>query len=173
MISRTRFSSFGIAAALLAAGFVLAPAAHADTMGNGALVQSSVLVSGNQSSMYSVNVNGPGVLTVQLENISWPERLAHLDCSIYSNSGFLHALQGTAEWQFMTTGPGSFYASVFAGAGGLLNIGLFSIKVTFQPSGALVPLPAGVWLLGSVAGLFGVRRAWPRMRFAFGKQHLA
>jgi hypothetical protein len=173
MISRMPASSLRIAAALLAVGIMVAPRAHADTIGGGALVQNSGLVSGTQSSVYSVNVNGPGVLTVQLENISWPERLAHLDCSIYSNSGFLHALQGTAEWQFVTTGPGSFYASVFAGAGGLLDIGLFSIKVTFQPSAALVPLPAGVWLLGSVLGLFGVRRAWPAVRFVIGEDRFA
>jgi hypothetical protein len=171
MNSRMHKMSLGLA--LLALCLVLAPRAHADPVGSNSLLQSSVMVSGSNSSLYSMNVSGPGVLTVQLENIAWPERLSHLDCSIYSNNGFLQALQDTAQWQFEVTGPASFYASIIAGAGGQLNLGLFSIKVTFQSAAAVVPVPAAVWLLGSVLGLFGVRRLWPSMRFAFGGERFA
>ena len=161
-----------IPAAVLALGLALAPRAHADTVSP--LVQSSVLVAGSQSSVYSFNVSGPGTFTVHLENISWPERLAHLDCSIYSSGGFLQALSGSADWQFVTTGAGSFYANILAGAGGRLNLGLYSIKVTFESAAALVPLPAAAWLLASALGLFGLRRhALPALRFVLGRERFA
>jgi len=162
-----------IGAALLAVALMLAPRAHADPVGNGVLTQASVLVSGNHSSVYSVDVNGPGVLTVRLENIAWPERLSQLDCSIYSTDGLLHSLDGGGEWKLETTGPMSFYTSVLAGAGGQLKLGLYSLKVTFQAGASLVPVPAAVWLLGSVLGMFGLRRAWPAVRFSFGAERFA
>jgi hypothetical protein len=154
-----------IAASVLLVCVLLAPRAHAETLGS-PLLQSSTLVAGSSSTVYSFNVNGPGVFTVKLENISWPERLAQLDCSIYSSDGFLQALNGTSEWQFATTGAGTFYANILAGAAGRLGLGLFSIKVTFQSSASLVPVPAAVWLLASVFGLFGARRhVMPALRF--------
>jgi hypothetical protein len=162
-----------VAAALLAICAILAPRAHADTLRGNSLVQSSVMVSGNYSNMFSMNVSGPGVLTVRLENISWPERLAKLDCAIYSSDGLLKSLTDTTEWKFETTGPGLFYASVLAAAGGSLNLGLFSINCSFEPGGAVVPLPAGVWLLASVLGLFALRRVWASARFVFGAERFA
>jgi hypothetical protein len=158
--------------ALLAICLALAPRAQADTIGI-STVQGSVLVSGSSASVYSINAIGPGVLTVRLENISWPERLAQLDCSIYSGDGLLKSLSGTTEWQFLVTGPASFYASVFAGTTGRLNLGLYSFKLTFESAASLVPLPAAGWLLGSVLGVFGLRRSLPVLRFAFGRQRFA
>ncbi len=157
--------------ALLAISLALAPRAHADNIGI-STVQGSVLVSGSAANVYSINATGPGVLTVRLENLSWPERLSQLDCSIYSGDGLLKSLSDTGSWQFVVTGPASFYASVFAGAGGRLNLGLYSFKLTFESAASLVPLPAAGWLLGSVLGIFGVRRSLPALRFAFGRQRV-
>jgi hypothetical protein len=162
-----------ISLALCAICLLLAPRAHADSIGANSLLQNSVLVAGSQSSVYSFKTSGAGVLTVHLENISWPERLAQLDCSIYSNAGFLHALDGSSEWKFVTTGAESFYASVLAGAGGRLNLGLFSIRVTFESAASLVPLPAAGWLLASVLGLFGFRRVLPTLRFMLERERFA
>jgi hypothetical protein len=177
MISRKPIGSLAraarVAAALLAICMILAPRAHADPVRSSPLLQSSVLVSGNYSNLYSLNVNGPGVLTVTLENISWPSRLAQLDCAVYSNSGLLQSLNDTTVWKFETTGPGQFYASILAQAGGSLHLGLFSINVSFEPSGTVVPLPAGVWLLGSVLGLYGLRRALNSVRFVFNEVRIA
>lgn len=158
--------------ALLAISLALAPRAHADPIGV-STVQGSVLVSGSASNVYSINAIGPGVLTVRLENISWPERLSQLDCSIYSADGLLKSLSDTSEWIFEVSGPASFYASVFAGSAGRLNLGLYSFKLTFESAASLVPLPAAGWLLASVFGIFGVRRSLPMLRFAFGLQRFA
>jgi hypothetical protein len=164
-----------IAASVLIVCLLLAPRAHADSLGAGSpLLQSSTLVAGSSSTIYSFNVTGPGVFTVRLENISWPERLAQLDCSIYSSDSFLQALNGDSEWQFSATGAGTFYANILAGAAGRLGLGLFSIKVTFQSAASAVPLPAAVWLLASVFGLFGVRRhALPALRFVMLRDRFA
>src|SRR5262245_14311972 len=169
--------SFGralrIGAALVAVALMLAPRAHADPVGNGVLTQASMLVAGSSATVYSMDVNGPGLLTVRLENIAWPERLAKLDCSIYSDGGLLQALDGGGVWKLETSGPMSFYASVLAGAGGQLKLGLYSLKVTFEAGASLVPVPAAVWLLGSVLGIFGLRRAWPVVRFSLAAERLA
>lgn len=146
------------ASGLLCAGLSLAPRAQADTLPVESLVQSSVLVSGTQSRLFEFDASGPGVLTVRLENISWPEQLARLDCSIYSNEGLIRAFSGAAEWRFETTGAASFYANVLAGAGGRLDLGLYSLYVSFQSHVAAVPVPAAAWLLASALGLFGLRR---------------
>ncbi len=167
------FRTLRASTAVLALCLMLAPRADADPVGPTPLVESSVMVAGSHSSLYTLDVSGPGVLTVRLENISWPERLSQLDCAITSSSGLLDSFSNSGEWKFVTTGPASFYASIIAGAGGRLNLGLFSIRVTFEWAASVVPLPAAVWLLGSVLGLFGLRRAWPAMRFAFFREQFA
>jgi len=160
MLNRPILRTLRMGVAVLAIYALLAPSARADSIAGETLVQSSVMVAGSHSSVHQLNVSGPGVLTVRLENISWPARLDQLDCSIYSADGFLQSLNDSAEWKFATTGPASFYASILAGAGGHLKLGLFSIRVTFESAASLVPIPAAAWLLGSVLGIFGIGRSW-------------
>lgn len=177
MIDRIKVGYLGrtlrLAAAAVALCLMLAPRAHADLVAPASLVQNSVLVSGSHASVYSLNVSGPGVLTVKLENLSWPERLAQLNCSVFSKDGLVQALNGSAEWSFAINGPASFYASVFADAAGRFKLGLYSIKVTFQSAASLVPVPAAAWLLGSVLGMFGIRRVMPALRFAWRRESAA
>ncbi|HTU65478.1 MAG TPA: hypothetical protein VMF52_06000 [Steroidobacteraceae bacterium] len=150
-----RFRSLALGLIALAA-LAATPAQAVMLDGNGDL-QKSTLVSGSYSSVESFSVARAGTLTVRLENIAWPEKLAQLNCSIYSDAGFMHQLTNSAELRFDVAGPGTFYANLTAGAAGFLNLGLFSFKVSFVPN-APVPLPAAVWLLGSAVGLLGLRR---------------
>ena len=160
-------------AVLAAAAFHALPA-QALTIDANTSLQKSLMVSGSYSGVETFSVTRPGTLTIRLENISWPERLAQLNCSIYSQTGFMHSLTDSATLTFDIAGAGTYFANLSAGAGGLLNLGLFSFKVSFVPSAPPVPVPAAVWLLGSVLGIFGLRqRVLPALRSLFARTQFA
>jgi hypothetical protein len=149
---------------------VAAPAAHADTI----LMSQSTMVSGTFSSVHSFATTQAGTLTLKLENIAWPERLAALSCNLYDNKSMLGSLATTGEIRLELAAPGTFFSHLFAQSGGALDLGLFSLKVTFAPAAPTVPLPAGLWLLGSVCGIFGIRRhALSALRFLLGRTQFA
>lgn len=170
---RRLFRSQGWALALLAAAVMHSPA-QAMTIDASTSLQKSLMVSGSYSGIESFSVTRAGTLTIHLENIAWPERLSQLNCSIYSQSGFMHSLTDSATLSFDIAGAGTYFANISAGAGGLLNLGLFSFKVSFVPSTPTVPVPAAVWLLGSVLGIFGLRqRVLPALKFLFMRTQYA
>jgi hypothetical protein len=150
-----------LAATLLLGAAFLAPDAHAETV----LMSQSTMVSGTFSSVHSFTTSQAGTLTLRLENIAWPEQLAALSCNLYGKDNLLGSLSTTGEIHLELAGPGTFFSHLFAQSGGALDVGLFSIKVSFDPA-APVPLPAGVWLLGSAFGWFGVRRLVGRAQSA-------
>jgi hypothetical protein len=162
------------ALALLAVAAFHSLPAQAMTIDANTSLQKSLMVSGNYSGMESFSVARAGTLTIRLENIAWPERLSQLNCSIYSQTGFMHSLTDSATLSFDVVAGGTYFANLSAGAGGLLNLGLFSFKVSFMPSTPTVPVPAALWLLGSVLGLFGLRRhALPTLRSLFLRTQFA
>src|SRR5262249_48637676 len=124
-----------LAAALWITALFAAPSAHADTL----LMDQSTMVSGTFSSVHSFTTTQAGALTLRLENIAWPEQLSALSCNLYGKDVMLGSLATTGEIHLNLAGPGTFFSHVFAQSGGALDLGLFSIKVTFAPT---VPLPA-------------------------------
>jgi hypothetical protein len=162
--------NMGLAIALLAGAGFAAPDAHADTV----LVSQSSMVSGSFANVYSFTTSQAGTLTLRLENIAWPERLAALSCNLYDSKNILGSLATTGEIRLDLAGPGTFFSHLFAQSGGALDLGLFSLKVSFTPSTPTVPLPAGVWLLGSVIGIFAIRRhAVPALESLLGRVRFA
>jgi hypothetical protein len=153
----------GIALALLiVTGFSAAPRAHADPV----LVSQSSMISGSFSGVYTFSTTQAGTLSLRLENIAWPERLAALSCNLYDGQTLLGSLATTGELQIQVAGAGTYFSHLFAQAAGVLDLGLFSLNVTFHPSVSAVPLPAAVWMLLSVIGFFGIRRfALPFLKF--------
>jgi hypothetical protein len=139
---------------LIVAGLSAAPRAHADTL----LVSQTSMISGSFSGVYTFSTTQAGTLSLKLENIAWPERLAALSCNLYDSQNLLGSLATTGELQIQVAGAGTYFSHLFAQAAGALDLGLFSLNVSFHPSVSAVPLPASVWMLLSVIGLFGLRR---------------
>ncbi|MBS0379243.1 MAG: hypothetical protein JSS29_12205 [Proteobacteria bacterium] len=125
--------------------------ARADTV----LVSSTTMISGSQSDVFSFTAPGPGTITAQITNLSWPQPLDSL--SVIATSG----KEVMGQWSvpvsqtgsFQIGSSGTYYADVLASAGGALHLGVYSLEITFTPQGAPVPLPAGVLLL---AGGFSI-----------------
>lgn len=97
-----------------------------------------------------------GRVTVQLNDLAWPERLASLSfAAVSGSSNLLGAMDGAGTMSFDIAGPMAFFARVYAAPQGDLGVGLYSMRVDFAP----VPLPPALWLLGSaIAGVFGLSR---------------
>ncbi len=136
---------------IVLAGFVCLGAyrAEAETLppvGGSSLSQLG-LVSGSQSVVYVLSAPGAGTFNVSLSDFAWPDRLANLSFTATSVSAVLGSLSGPGQMSFAVTGAGSLYAHVSAAAGGLLNVGLYSLQMSFKASEAAVPLPASSWLL--------------------------
>lgn len=153
-----------IGAALLIAAALMAPSAQAGSVDTTTMIAGSTLVKRSYGEMQSFSATGPGTITVKLENIPWPERLAMLSCSIFSKEGLVQQLTDSGEFSFAVTGPGAYFAKINALATGALKIGLFSFKVSFEPSASPVPVPAAVWLLASALGVFGIRQRASRAK---------
>jgi hypothetical protein len=105
-------------------------------------------VRGQQSGVESFSVSGPGTLTVQLSNVAWPVSLASVNAVISTASGLLGPEMGEGTESFQLTTGGEVFAQWFGTAQGPLDVGVYGLKIEFQPGGALpVPLPTSIDLL--------------------------
>jgi hypothetical protein len=149
-----------LAAPLALAALAAAPHAYADSI---VLAQTN-LVSGSVSTDDSFTVKSAGTVTVNLQNIAWPASLNALSFSATSASKVLASWNGTglaSDTATFDVAAGTYFTHVFAAAGGQLDLGLYSMLVTFAPSTTpTVPLPASGWML--LTGIFvlaGLARA--------------
>jgi hypothetical protein len=129
----------------------IAPHAWADSI----LLAQTTLVVGSESTVDSFVAPSAGKVSVTLSNISWPQQLSTLSFSATSADQVLaswngmNATTGTASFD---VSAGTYFAHIMATAGGALNLGLYSVLMTFAPSTSPVPLPASGWML--LTGLF-------------------
>lgn len=131
----------GLALALAAPGLAVA-----DTLSPDMLLTQSTLVINQQSNVYDFTVPEPGTLTVQLEDVVWPDALSSLTFSLDSARSVLGWVASAGELTLSMGHGGSYYVDVSGAAGGALDLGLYSLQVEFYPHGAAVPLP-GAWIL--------------------------
>lgn len=120
------------------------------------LYDNSGFVTGQQSFVQSFDISAPGTLTVTLGNVAWPEQLASLNMLVSSSSGLMGPEMGSGTDTFHIMKAGMVYTQWFGLAQGPLDIGVYSMKVQFQPN--VVPLPASLALLASGLMLL----AWQR-----------
>jgi hypothetical protein len=146
----------GLLAPLLVTGLSMAPHAWADSI----LLAQTTLVSNTESTVDSFTAPTAGTVTVSLQSLNWPAALSALSFSATSANQVLASLNGTglaSDSATFDVGAGTYFAHVAATAGGPLDVGLYSMLMTFAPT---VPLPSSGWLL--LTGMFvlvGLARA--------------
>jgi hypothetical protein len=139
--------------ALIAAIAGIGPAEAAQVLYNG-----TGFVQGQQSFVQSFNIPGPGTLTVTLSNVAWPEKLASLNMVLGTASGLMGPEMGVGTETFDVT-SGRVFAQWFGTAQGPLDVGVYSMNISFQSNGVTpVPLPASIALLASGLVLLGWQR---------------
>jgi hypothetical protein len=156
---RPRAATGLLALSALVLGLSTAPAVHADQI----LVAQTSMINGTVSTVDSFTAPGTGTVTIQLADIPWPAALSSLSFFASSATQVVAsgtvpppngALSGTLLESFQVT-PGTYFAHITGTAApGPLDLGLYSMQVSFAPA---VPLPAAAWLLGGglllIAGL--------------------
>ena len=132
------------------------PRAHADTM----LLATTDLVSGSSAATFSFNAPSSGMVTAEITSVPWPVPLSELSFAATTASNTLASWSGdaptTPQTESFQVGAGTYYAHVTAQATGSLDVGLYSLLVSFTPS-ASVPLPAAGGLLAiGILVMFGL-----------------
>jgi len=144
-----------LAATLALTALAAAPHARADSI----LLAQTTLVSGTESTVDSFTAPSAGYVTVSLASLNWPTALNALSFSATSSSQVLASWNGTGLASDVATfqvAAGTYFTHVMATAGGALDLGLYSMMLTFSPT---VPLPPTGWmLLTGLLVLAGVAR---------------
>lgn len=149
----------GLLAPMALTCLAIAPHARAESI----LLAQTTLVSGTESTVDAFTAPGAGTVTVNLQSLNWPTALNTLSFSATSADRVLASWNGTGLASDVATfdvGAGTYFAHIMATAGGDLNLGLYSLMMTFSPSASPVPLPASDWML--LTGMFvlaGLARA--------------
>jgi hypothetical protein len=143
-------------------------AAHADAIVPGTPFTRTTLVSGTQTNLYEFSAPGAGTLTVRLNDMTWPERLKGLNCQLLSPTSVLGTISSGDAVNFSIGEAGNFAANVFAIAGNTLglDLGSFSLSISYTAGAPTVPLPAAVWALFTGLGVLALARV--RWSFSLG-----
>jgi hypothetical protein len=121
------------------------------------LYDSVGFIQGKQSFTDSFDITTPGTLTITLSNFAWLDAIADLNCFVTTSGGMIGETMGAGTESF-NVGPGMIYAHWFGDANGPYGIGVFGVKIMFQP-GTPVALPRSLILM--LSGL-GVLLGWQR-----------
>jgi len=144
---------------LFAAMMVVGVWAMSPGMARASVLYDSVgFIEGKQSFVDSFDITTPGTLTVTLSDIAWLDTIADLNGFITTSGGLIGKSMGVGTESF-EVGPGMIYAHWFGDADGTYGIGVYGMKITFQPTGTPVTLPPSLILL--LSGL-GVLLGWQR-----------
>jgi hypothetical protein len=153
------------AATMLVGLWAMSPGtARADSV----LYDSVGFIEGKQSFTDSFDITTPGTLTITLSNIAWLDTIADLNCFVTTSGGIIGKTMGVGTESF-NVGSGMVYAHWFGDANGPYGIGVFGVKIMFQP-GTPVALPGSLILM--LSGL-GVLLGWQRRGVAVPEPSVA
>src|SRR5215472_4460346 len=145
-------------------GALQSTSAHAGSQ----VLADTTLVSGSSSNVFSFQASGPGVATVQLTNIAWPQNLTSLSFLATTPGEVLSQwsdppVSGTTTQtlSFAVPNSGTYFADVMATAGGPLDLGVYSLSISFTPNAVPLP-PSGLLLLTGL--LLGVGLLFVKQR---------
>ena len=164
----------GLALVLMAlGGLVHSPLAHADSL----LLASTNLVAGSSSATYSFDAPSAGTVTARISSLPWPVPLSSLSFTATSATSTLASWQmggagagggmfsaaatdtSAPQVETFQVGAGTYFAHIMATAGGDLNLGLYSLMLTFTPSAVPLPSAAGLLLIG-IFVVLALRSTW-------------
>src|ERR1700722_12753731 len=148
----------GLLVPMALTGLAVAPHAWADSV----LLSQSTMVVGAESTTDTFTAPSAGTVTVNLTTFGWAAPLSALSFSASSATQVLASLSATgvtSDTATFNVGPGSYFANIMATASGAMDMGLYSMRLTFNAPPP-VPLPSSGWLL--LTGMFvlaGLARA--------------
>jgi hypothetical protein len=137
-------------AVLAAFGLSQALPANADPFLPGSGV---TLVSGSSSQTVPFQITSAGTLTVTLDNLPLGQRLDSLSFMMSTATTPMQSSWtpvANTDTESFKVGPGTYFAHIMGDAGGSLDLGIYGLYVSFQPT--VVPLPASGWML--LTGVF-------------------
>jgi hypothetical protein len=125
--------------------------ARADMM----LLADTTMVTGTQSAVFSFTAPSAGTITATLDNLNWQKPLSALSFSATSGTNVMSSWDATGSMveTFQVTG-GNYFAHIMATTADAMDVGLYSLNLSFAGGTSPVPLPASSWML--VAGIFGM-----------------
>jgi hypothetical protein len=157
----------GALCALTLAMLAVSPASRAESIRS----PEGQLVSGALSETRTLDITGPGYLSVKVVDLGVPltiaDKLSSLSFSINNaTKGTPLAFVGTGgELALGINAAGLYSICISATAGGRFNLGIVSWQINWTPSVTAVPLPEGFWLmLAGVAAAIGLQRTRGMLR---------
>ena len=149
----------GLLVPMALTGLAVAPHAWADSM-----PAQSMMVLGTQTTTDSFTAQTAGIVTLNVTGFDWASGLSALSFSASSATQLLASWSGTgitSDTATFNVGPGSYFVNIMATSNpGGLDMGLYSMRLSFSPNTPTVPLPSSGWLL--LTGMFvlaGLARA--------------
>jgi hypothetical protein len=171
-------AAIGLSLTFASAAHASAAAWMAEADPNEELIDGGAPPAGKSTWGTSVQVAGPGTLTVRAYDLgvemTLMDRLESLSFSVSNSTSILGSHLGDGSMTFDLRGPGEYFVNFSAvlKPGALLP--LVSWSVSFTPNASAVPLPGSVWLLiGGLAWAIGMQRKRGKLalpRFSFRNQ---
>jgi hypothetical protein len=158
-------AAFGLSMTFASAAHASSAAWMAEAEPDEELIDGGAPPAGRTTWGTSVQLAGPGTLTVRAYDLgvemTLMDRLDSLSFSVSNSTSILGSHSGDGSMTFDLKGPGEYFVNFAAGLNpnALFKIPLVSWSVSFTPSASQVPLPAGVWLmLAGLAWATGLKR---------------